>query len=342
MSGRTRLLHLLLSLLFLSCFLSAAYGRGSSEQKRLDVSSFKIEKQFNQGEARLKLALTSDSITTAERLGIRLTVTLPAGGEAAYPPFEERLGEFTVDEFSESYPKLLKNDLVVYEKTVICRPFLPGTYTIPGFTVPYSLLDGREGTFMVPPQKVDVRSVLPGDGETQTILDIVEPGAGRGAVPAFIITSVVLLAAGVFLHRRFRRNRRKGGAVPVPDPCRTAEEGIEELLRQLRSGGRAGYEVYASLSDILRRYVEDRYGFHAPEQTTEEFLAVLSGSDTIHSGHKQLLRQFLSKSDLVKFAGYLPMDDEIYTAAETLRNFVHLTGEAAEHRSKENGEDGCM
>lgn len=56
------------------------------------------------------------------------------------------------------------------------------------------------------------------------------------------------------------------------------------------------------VSEIARTYLEERFGLHAPDRTTEEFLAELSDSAAVDARHKTLLADFLTRCDLVKFA----------------------------------------
>lgn len=56
------------------------------------------------------------------------------------------------------------------------------------------------------------------------------------------------------------------------------------------------------LSEVVRGYLEERFGLKAPDQTTEEFLASLSQNTVLDVGLKPLLEEFLTQCDWVKFA----------------------------------------
>ena len=56
------------------------------------------------------------------------------------------------------------------------------------------------------------------------------------------------------------------------------------------------------LSEVVRVYLEDRFGLKAPDQTTEEFLASLPQSSELEPGLKPMLEEFLTQCDWVKFA----------------------------------------
>ena len=56
------------------------------------------------------------------------------------------------------------------------------------------------------------------------------------------------------------------------------------------------------LSEVVRVYLEERFGLKAPDQTTEEFLASLPQSSELEPGLKPIMEEFLTQCDWVKFA----------------------------------------
>jgi hypothetical protein len=65
------------------------------------------------------------------------------------------------------------------------------------------------------------------------------------------------------------------------------------------------------VSDTIRQYLEERFDFHAPERTTEEFLHELQGTNLLLPDQKESLSEFLKRCDLVKFARYEPREPEL-------------------------------
>ena len=82
---------------------------------------------------------------------------------------------------------------------------------------------------------------------------------------------------------------------------------------------------YLRLSNVLRHYIEDRFGLRAPEQTTEEFLVELRQGQPFGSAHKELLQSFLEHCDLVKFAELQPTRGEAETTVALCRRFIDET-----------------
>jgi hypothetical protein len=84
---------------------------------------------------------------------------------------------------------------------------------------------------------------------------------------------------------------------------------------------------YVSLSGIVRRYLENRFGLRSPEQTTDEFLEELSRSPDLQRKHQDLLSEFLQGADLVKFAHRLPDAEGLNTSVALAQRFLEETGE---------------
>ena len=93
---------------------------------------------------------------------------------------------------------------------------------------------------------------------------------------------------------------------PVPAHAR-AKQMLEKALELI-----AQPKPFCILvSDTIRVYLEERFDFHAPERTTEEFLHELQGTDLLSAEQKEKLGEFLGCCDLVKFAKYEPGEPEL-------------------------------
>lgn len=65
-----------------------------------------------------------------------------------------------------------------------------------------------------------------------------------------------------------------------------------------------------AVADTLRVYLGERFQFHAPDRTTEEFLEELKSQPQMTDPQKSLLGQFLVFCDLSKFAQHDPSEEE--------------------------------
>lgn len=165
----------------------------------------------------------------------------------------------------------------------------------------------------------------------QELRDIKPPVNFTSSYFLSIVTALVALAAiGAFLAVYFVK-KKKAKASKQPVEAKPAHLIAYEALTALRGRDLPQQgklkEYYFELFSIVRQYLENRFSLRAPEMTTEEFLNYLRESKVLGESHKELLRQFLSHCDLVKFAKYGPAPREI---EDSFRAAVRLIDETKE------------
>jgi hypothetical protein len=84
-------------------------------------------------------------------------------------------------------------------------------------------------------------------------------------------------------------------------------------------------EYHIRLSDIVRTYIEKRFGLTALEQTTDEIIRHTRTLEIIDEALRNKLRQILMLSDMVKFAKELPLPNENELSMEYAFEFIHKT-----------------
>ncbi len=84
-------------------------------------------------------------------------------------------------------------------------------------------------------------------------------------------------------------------------------------------------EYYTKLTDIMREYIEKRFGISALEQTSYEILTVLKNESTIKREVYEKLKQMLTLADFVKFAKAKPIPVENEKNIENAYLFVNET-----------------
>ncbi len=344
---------LVISVISAGCAKDAADQQLESEEKGPAIS-----KKYERGPMTLLLEIDKDEITIADQLQLTLEARVDEGYEVEMPRFGENLEQFGIVDFREPPPKLIEGGKVVVSRRYTLEPFLSGEYKIPPMTVKFrqetpETPAENDKTASVTPDKGDgdgdgearewhkveteevtvtVTSLLPKDYEQLDIRPIAPPvsmpkqarlylylGIGGGAL--------LLVALAVGLYWYFRRSSLEDIAARTP-PDEAAFDALEKLVAdQLIEQGKFK-AFFVRIADILRRYIENRFGLHAPERTTEEFLEELKGSKALNSTHKKMLREFLGHCDMVKFAEYRPSSDEIQRAFDLCKQFILETRQA--------------
>ena len=136
------------------------------------------------------------------------------------------------------------------------------------------------------------------------------------------IWGMVLLALVVGLYFIWRWWRKKVEIPPAPLPAHVrARRKLDQALA-LISDPKA---FSTAVSGAIREYLEERFDFHAPDRTTEEFLYELQGSMLLTRDQKASLVDFLASCDLIKFARYEPTEVELRDLHQSALQLVNET-----------------
>lgn len=125
------------------------------------------------------------------------------------------------------------------------------------------------------------------------------------------ILLLVLIAVTYYLYVRLRAGKPIITHIKIVKrllPHQKAMKEIELIKAEKMVASENQKEYYTKLTDTLRRYIEERYGFSAMEMTSSEIIERLMAS-----GDKQSLdelSQLFMTADLVKFAKYSTMINE--------------------------------
>lgn len=142
----------------------------------------------------------------------------------------------------------------------------------------------------------------------------------------FLILAVITVIGAVYLFIRYRDDkpiiRRIRIEPKVPAHIRAISE-IEELRKSGGPHNEDAKAYYTQLTDILREYINDRFGFNATEMTSFEILEHLEESRDKESLTE--LRDLLATSDMVKFAKFKPMLNENDRNLVSALEFVNET-----------------
>lgn len=298
------------------------------------AGAYGVTKTYERGPITLKVMVDRDQMTIADTIRLLLRAEVEEGYEVEMPKFGENLEQFGIVDFLDSRPKLAEQGRVAIERSYKLEPFLSGDYTIPPMTVTF-WKKGEDNPERHEVQSesiaIKVASLLPQDQAKLDIKEIAPPVRlpVRSRWPyyaGFAAAAVILVLACGMLWRR-RRKRAAPPARVIP-PHERALSALDALLAE-KLVERGEYKLfYIGVSDILRRFIEERYGLHAPERTTEEFLAELGNTNVLERNQKLTLRDFLKHCDLVKFAEHQPSDIEIEETFSTCKRFVQETSSA--------------
>jgi hypothetical protein len=119
-----------------------------------------------------------------------------------------------------------------------------------------------------------------------------------------------------------------GGERPKTPPHIEAIRKLEALRNQKLPQNGRHKQYWSGLTDILREYLEGRFGIGALEMTTDETLAALSAprrEGVVDGKRYDNLSELLRTADLVKFAKFVPDEDTTEGAYFNAYYFVEET-----------------
>jgi hypothetical protein len=130
---------------------------------------------------------------------------------------------------------------------------------------------------------------------------------------------IAALATGAWLW--WRRKRAQIPPIPVIPVHVRAKQRLQAALALIHDPRLFCIEV----SGVIRVYLEERFRFHAPERTTEEFLLELQATKLLTPDQKQSLGEFLQSCDLVKFARHEPTESALRELHDSALRLVDET-----------------
>lgn len=281
----------------------------------------------NPAPVEVRTRVEPDTTTIGTRF--RYTIEVAAGRdvEVVVAQPSEKIGDFDIVDFGVEPAREQGG------KTVLTR-----WYTLVGWKTGHHLVKSPPIQYRQPGEelreapghetRVSLESLLAKEPAATDIRDIKGPEpVPFDWRPYYLLGGILAALVGLatLLYRLANRPKRARPAAPPRPPHELAAEALERLRQRRLIEQGAFKEYYSALSAIVRTYLEQRFGLRAPEMTTEEFLLATARDGRLQPPHRRLLGDFLSESDLVKFARHLPTiadSERAYTAG---RRFVDET-----------------
>ena len=270
------------------------------------------------------LSVEPDSVTVGDPFTITLTASHSPDYHVMFPRVPAAWGEFET-RGQRPLPTVDNGDGTLTSSTEIeAVLFKPGTHATPSLSVSVRRPDGTVVYRPARPIDVTVVSVLaPDDTEKIDIrpqADIPMPAVWPWAAGGAATLGLLAIAGGYLWRRKFM-----GDATLPPQPqTPPAEAALAELDRiealNLPAQGRFE-EHYILVSACLRKYIGDRFGIPTLDLTTWQIKDMLATRRS-RGVDLRAFGQILDESDLVKFARFLPVQDEATALVHQSRDLI--------------------
>jgi hypothetical protein len=268
--------------------------------------------------------------TTGDLITYSVTVERDPAFEVEIPEAGAEIAGFRIVDVGRDEPRE-ENGRLVERRWYQLRADLVGSYVLPPVTVTYRR-QAEEGEPAEPEDQsietsaifVEVESVLPETGEASDIMDIkpLQPRTSRVPWVRIVAGAVFLLGLGVAATLLWRRGKKQPPPAP---PHEVAFRALDALRGTNFDDPEEVRRFYFAISEVLRGYVEGRFGLNATDLTSDEILGRLDEVSGLEADPERELRRFLVDTDQVKFAAHRPTQEEIGQTYECGLGFVEAT-----------------
>lgn len=253
------------------------------------------------GTIRAYFEVDDQSPRLGEPVMLTAIVELPPDAELVeFPEFPSQWDDFVVLEVGELTDDDLENDWLQYRQPLTVILWDVGDFETPETLVGYMPPDGNE-PFYVPfsPVFFTVPSMLNPDVNLNQLRPL-KPQIGFFYLPWWAISAMILMIVSLGYAVRLSI-RRWGKPTPIDVPPPSPEVTARDALRNLRDS--TPEVIYTTVPDVLRRYIEARFGIPALEMTTDELIERLTADSTLDESAVEALQTLFHRTDMVKFAG---------------------------------------
>lgn len=296
----------------------------------------RLEKSAERGPLQIVVRAQPDSVWLGDPVRVDVTFLAPADHVVRFPE-SEAFGDWTVSGGELSGPRPMPDGRMEWRRSYTLRTISAGVREIPPLVVQYARQPSEgepvfDSELAAGSLKIEVRSALTTQDDVETPRDItgtLMPArrwtAGEIAIAmiAALTAMIAILGAALLLRRWMLR----------PAPPELPEV---RALRELAALSTADWEdphkrqaFFYRVSEIVRSYIERKFGLSAAEMTTEEFLSSLSRGPAVLPYDRERLRIFLETCDRVKYAAFQPLREDGEDTLTAARGFIHTTAAAA-------------
>ena len=258
---------------------------------------------------------TLDSNTILIGQQINFTITNKVTSTKIWPTYNEFLVE-GIEIIKAS--KIDTTDGVITQEFVITA-WDSGSYFIP----PIAFSENSKTQALL----LNVQSIiLAEDAELKDIKQPIEEPIGWSDIWAWLL-GILILSLIIFIVKKYIFNKNKQSIIVKPKVIIAADiSALKELtaLEKAKIWQEGNVKEYHSqLSEIIRRYTENRFQFIALELTTDEILQELKS--ILSDDQLNNLSTLLQRADLAKFAKSKPIDTENMESMVLAKGFVNAT-----------------
>ena len=276
-------------------------------------------------------------ITIGDQFTLTLDLKKPVNEDVSFPMLLDTISkeieivkEMPVDTIN------VANNIISLQKKYILTSFDSGMFVLPQFNFTVNNTD----TDTIATQETNLLQVLTLKVDTtqHKIADIKQPFEAPMTFREFLDEYYMYIIGAIFLialiilglwYRKKLKNAEPKAKPKVEKPKEPAHiialRNLEALKEQKLWQSNRVKEYYVELTDILRKYLYNRFDVYAMEMTSDEILTAVTQISEVNEELKNKTRQFLTIADFVKFAKANPLPNDHDTSMKTVYAFIEET-----------------
>lgn len=273
-----------------------------------------------------------------EQARIKLEISCGAGQKVVMPQYVDTLvtGVEIIEVAKADTQYLNSRERMLISQVYTVTSFDSASYYIPPFEVE---VDGKKHmskslALMVYPMELDEENPEAFFPPKTIIQMAIEWQDWKGIFWKCLLL-IPLIVLCIYLAIRYKDNKpiiRKVKVEPKLPPHQLAMQEIERIKIE-KSWQKGDPKVYyTELTDVIRVYIHDRFGYNAMEKTSSEIIEYLKSSDDKEAIED--LKQLFLTADLVKFAKHLPLMNENDMNLVSAIDFINQTKQEIDPNEK--------
>lgn len=266
------------------------------------------------GEISVKATLEPNEILIGQQSTYKLELIQPATEKVSWPQFSDTLAT------NVQILEKLKTDTAKISdgRISITTEYLVSSYDSGFYYIPEQIFETATEKAFTNPLGLTVNTV-PVDENTDDInaeknimsapFSWIELARWSGIG----LAAVLIIAIIVLLLMRFVFNKKVKILPETPEVILPAHVVALQKLEQIKTEKiwQQGQikQFYTDITDVIREYLENGYEINAMEMTTDEIVALVKKNKELDE-IRLVLKEMLELSDLVKFAKFVPLENE--------------------------------
>ena len=290
----------------------------------------------------VRTSIEPSQILIGEQAKFKIELSQPSAEKVSWPQFADTIATNVqiVEKLSADTTKLPDGRVSIISEYLVTS-YDSGYYYIPELT-----FETTTGKYVSNPVGLSVNTVEVNEqtddiNAEKTIMSAPFSWIEFAKWSGIGISIILLIVIIVLLLMRFVFNKKVKILPQQPEVIIPAHvvalQKLEQIkLEKLWQSGQIKL-FYTQLTDVIREYLDSAYNINAMELTTDEIVALVKKNKDLDE-IRNVLKEMLELSDLVKFAKFIPLENENETSVINAFMIVEKTTKQPEVEEKQETE----